>query len=249
MIDFASSSISISLLTRRHLFITTIFLLASTSGSVVSLFLSLFFLRPARRRWRRLCWRASLPSVYLHWYCVSGMPATTLTLGPSASALQPPWRKAWATKSASSMLVWVPRPYAKPSASDVKLSRPQRKYAGPGWISMQPPLSHLPRRGGATSSLLRYLPRRRHLDPKQVLSCWAPRPWKRRAVLGIGEKSPTWVWGSLIVKWCPLSVRGGMTRAEKVVRSGSLTYSSLTYVLLIAYYYLFIDLLSYAFTY
>ena len=67
--------------------------------------------------------------------------------------------------------------------------------------------------------------------------------------MGEGKSANTWVWGSLIVKWCPLFVRGGMTRAEKVVRSGSRTYSSRTYVLLIAYYYLFIDLLSSAFTY
>ena len=204
--------------------------------------------RLEQRVWPKCSWRASRRFAYLGLYCGSGILSTTLIPDLFASRLQLPWRKAWASLFAASMLVWVTRPYAKPSASDVKLSRPQSKYAGPGWISMQPSLSHLPRRGGATSSLLRYLPRRRHLDPRHVLSCWAPRPWKRRADLGIGEKSPTWVWGSLIVKWCPLSVRGGMTRAEKVVRSGSLTYSSLTYVplsYLLTYLLLSVYLLTY----
>ena len=96
-------------------------ILTPSSGSVVSLFLFLHLLRPARRHWRRHCWRASHPFVYLHWYCVSGLHATTQTLDPCGSRAQLPWRKAWATKSASSMLVWVARPYAKLSASDVKL--------------------------------------------------------------------------------------------------------------------------------
>ena len=78
------------------------------------------------------------------------------------------------------------------------------------------------------------------LGAKAVEAACGPRYRREVTDLGLGFAHRQMV--SILRTW-------GYDASRESCQERSLTYSSLTYVLLIAYYYLLIDLLSYAFTY